>query len=66
MKAGRPESGSSRTAQFSEATYLPVNLLQALPAGANRVASVYAALLNGLKGVFNPKAQVHARHGNTY
>jgi hypothetical protein len=65
-KAGRPEYGSIRTAQFSlEATVLPDELLKALPAGANRVASILAALLIGLKGVLNPKVQVQARRGVT-
>jgi hypothetical protein len=70
-RPGRHERWAARKRQRSDRPVLRgdifarVNLLQALPAGANRVTSVYAALLNGLKGVFNPKAQVHARHGNT-
>ena len=41
------------------------NLLQALPAGASRVASITAASLIGLKGVLNPKVQVKTRRGVT-
>jgi hypothetical protein len=43
-----------------------MNLLQALPAGANRVASIIAASLNESKGVLDPKAQVRARRGVTH
>ena len=66
-KAGRPERGSTRTAQFFwKRLYCQMNLLQALPAGANRVASISAASLSGSKGVLDPKAQVHARRGVTH
>jgi hypothetical protein len=41
------------------------NLLQALPAGASRVASILAALLIGLKGVLNSKVQVKTRRDVT-
>jgi hypothetical protein len=41
-----------------------MNLLQALPAGASRVASAAASLI-GLKGVLNPKVQAKTRHGVT-
>jgi hypothetical protein len=65
-KAGRPEYGSIRTAQFFwKRLFCQMNFLQALPAGANRVASIVAALLSGLKGVLNPKVQVQARRGVT-
>ncbi len=66
-KAGRPERGSTRTAQFFWKRHCcQMNLLQALPAGANRVASISAASLSGSKGVLDPKAQVHARRGVTH
>ena len=66
-KAGRPERGSTRTAQFFWKRHCcQMNLLQALPAGANRVASICAASLSGSKGVLDPKAQVHARRGVTH
>jgi hypothetical protein len=63
-KAGRPEYASTRTAQFSRKRLCQTNLLQALPAGASRVASVAASLI-GLKGVLNPKVQVKTRHDVT-
>ena len=64
-KTGRPPE-KDRAARMPEALEPPsfrkrlcqTNLLQALPAGASRVASVFAASLIGLKGVLNPKAQV--------
>ena len=64
-KDGRFEYGSTRTAQFSVATYCQTNLLQALPAGAIASPPSVAALLIGLKGVLNPKAQVQARRDVT-
>ena len=66
-KAGRPERGSTRTAQFFwKRQCCQMNLLQALPAGANRVASISAASLSGSKGVLDPKVQVQARRGVTH
>ena len=64
-KAGRPERQGTRTAQFFRKRLCQTNLLQALPAGASRVASIVAALLIGLKGVLNPKVQVKARRDVT-
>ena len=54
-KAGRPERGSTRTAQFSVATYCQMNLLQALPAGANRVASVKCRVTHRIEGGFSTR-----------
>ena len=65
-KTGRPEYRSIRTAQFfRKRLFCQTNLLQALPAGASRVASILAALLIGLKGVLNPKVQVKTRRDVT-
>jgi hypothetical protein len=55
---------SIRTAQFFWKRLCQTNLLQALPAGASRVASVTASLI-GLKGVLNPKVQFKNRRGVT-
>jgi hypothetical protein len=63
-KAGRPECAGIRTAQFFRKRLCQTNLLQALPAGASRVASAAASLI-GLKGVLNPKVQVKTRRGVT-
>src|SRR5208283_687956 len=69
IKAGRPERGSSRTAQFSVATNCQMNLLQALPAGANRVAPVYRRVTHRIEGGFStrrprftPVATSHFNH----
>jgi hypothetical protein len=64
-KAGRPERVSTRTAQFFWKRLCQTNLLQALPAGASRVASILAALLIELKGVLNSKVQVKTRRDVT-
>jgi hypothetical protein len=63
-KAGRPERGSTRTAQFFlEATGLPDELAASPPGRCYSRRLHITASLNGLKGVLNPKAQVHARRG---
>ena len=62
--AARKRQRSDRPV-FRKRQVCQMNLLQALPAGANRVASITAASLNGSKGVLDPKAQVHARRGVT-
>ena len=67
----KPEK--DRAARMHEHSNRPVlrkrlcqtNLLQALPAGASRVASIFAASLIGLKGVLNPKVQVKTHRGVT-
>jgi hypothetical protein len=65
-KTGRSKCRSTRTAQFFGSDLVcQTNLLQALPAGASRVASIVLALLIGLKGVLNPKVQVQARRDVT-
>ena len=55
-KAGRSEHGSIRTAQFLwKRLFCQMNFLQALPAGANRVASIRRRVAHRVEGGSQPE-----------
>ena len=54
-KTGRPEYLSIRTAQFFRRRHCQTNLLQALPAGASRVASIRRRVTHWVEGGSQPK-----------